>query len=98
MLIWREDGIIENIEGGHGYFTVNAKMLNKRNFDKSLETIPPCYPKHEVYQPRLDAKFFLTLHPTHGFIWDQEKMDKHLVEEEGSPSNRGDAENNHGDS
>lgn len=53
--IWREDGIVENVEADHGYFTADAKMVNMRNFDKALATIPPCYPKHYVFQPSLDT-------------------------------------------
>lgn len=62
---------MENIEGDHWYFTANIKMFNKRNFDKALATIPLCYSEDVTFRPHLDTTSVLTLHPTHGFIWDQ---------------------------
>lgn len=95
--IWREDGIVENIDVDHGYFTADAKMANQRNFDKAFAAIPPCYPEHEVFQPSLDTKSVITFQPTHGFIWDKEKLDKHSTNREGSLSTGWDAEHTSGD-
>lgn len=75
LSIWWGDGIVENMEVDHGYFTVDVKMVNKRNFDEALTTIPPCYPEDATFRPHPNTTSVLTLHPTHDFIWDDEDHD-----------------------
>ena len=81
LSIWRQDGIVENIEADHSYFTTDMGMVNRKNFDKALATIPLCDHEDTVFESHLDAIKFLTLHPTHGFIWDQEKLDTYPTTE-----------------
>ena len=56
-------------------------VVNRKNFDKALATIPPCSPEDAVLEPHSDTINFLTLYPTHGFIWDQEKLDTYPATE-----------------
>ena len=72
---------MENIEAYHSYFTVDVGMVNRKNFHKALAIIPLCDPEDAVFKSHPDAIKFLTLHPTHGFIWDQEKLDTYPTTE-----------------
>lgn len=87
---------MENIKADYGYFTADEKMVSRRSIDKALEKIIPCYQEHELFKPYLDTKSILTIHLTHGFIWDQEKLDTYLVAEEDLPRTGWDAENEDG--
>lgn len=71
--IWREDGVVENVEADQSYFRAEVNHVNKRNFDRNLVHIGPCYPAEEGYAPNKNALYFLTLHPN-GFQWDREIM------------------------
>ena len=51
LSIWREDGLLENIEADQCYFLAEANNITKKNFDKQLTSIPPCIslgPGYEV--------------------------------------------------
>lgn len=71
--IWREDGVVENVEGDQSYFMAEVNHVDKRNFDRNLAHIGPCYPVEEGYAPNKNALYFLTLH-RNGFQWDREIM------------------------
>lgn len=74
IAIWCEDGIVENIEVGQGYYMAEVNHVDKRNFDRNLANIAPCAPAEFAYMPLEEAFFSLKLHPTHGFTWDREIM------------------------
>jgi len=40
--IWRDDGIVENIEAGQTYFPAEVNQITRKTFDKNLENIAPC--------------------------------------------------------
>jgi len=51
VAIWREDGLVENIEADQSYFLAEVNNITKNNFDKQLASISPCTslgPKYEV--------------------------------------------------
>ena len=58
---------MENIEADHSYFTADENVVNRKNFDETLATIPLC-PDDAALKSHPDAIMFLTLHPTHGFV------------------------------
>src|SRR3954470_17032800 len=74
VTIWREDGIVENIEGDQSYYMAEVNQVNKSNFDRNLANIGPCHAAEEMYTPNKNALYYLTLHPN-GFQWDREIMD-----------------------
>src|SRR4051812_27500446 len=74
VTIWREDGIVENIEGDQSYYMAEVNQVNKTNFDRNLANIGPCHAAEEMYSPNKNALYYLTLHPN-GFQWDREIMD-----------------------
>ena len=79
LAIWREDGLVENIEADQSYFFVEVNNITKKNFDKQLATIPPCIslgPKYEVHENEMCS---MKLHPDVGFIWEREIMDQDYV-------------------
>jgi hypothetical protein len=71
--IWREDGVVENVEADQSYFMAEVNHVDKKNFDRNLAHIGPCHPAEEGYAPNKNALYFLTLHPN-GFQWDREIM------------------------
>lgn len=44
FLIWREDGVVENIEADQGYFMDNVNNVGKKEFKRKLANISPCLP------------------------------------------------------
>lgn len=42
IAIWRNDGIIENIEAYQGYFMAEVNQVDRRYFDKNLSNIASC--------------------------------------------------------
>jgi hypothetical protein len=42
ILIWRDDGTIENIEVDQNYFLAEVNQITRKTFDKSLANIAPC--------------------------------------------------------
>lgn len=47
--VWREDGIVKNIEADQSYYKVEIGKVGKKDFDRNLANIPPCYAAEEVY-------------------------------------------------
>lgn len=74
IMIWRNDGIMENMEADQGYYTAEVNHVDKRNFYKNLANIAPCIPVGFVHMPLEEEFYSLKLHPTHGFMWDVQIM------------------------
>jgi hypothetical protein len=76
LVIWREDGVVENIEAEQGYFMADVNNVGKKEFERKLANISPCLPVEDVYSNMSEAFVSLTLHETHGFIWDVERLEE----------------------
>ena len=76
LVIWREDGIVENIEADQGYFMADVNNVGKRQFERKLANISPCNPPEDVYSNLDEAFVSLKLHEIHGFIWDVEPLEE----------------------
>jgi len=79
LALWREKGLVENIEADQSYFLAEVNNITKKNFDKQLATIPPCIslaPKYEVHENEMCS---MKLHPDVGFIWEREIMNQDYV-------------------
>ena len=86
LVLWRDDGIVENIEADQSYYMTDINHVDKRNFDRNMANIGPCNPPEEYFEPNENAYYSLTLRPN-GFQWDRELMwDGQEVEEEGETS------------
>lgn len=51
ICIWRQDGIVENIEADQSYYMVETNKVRKKHSDINLAKIFPCYVAEEVYTP-----------------------------------------------
>ena len=69
LVLWREDGIVENIEADQSYFMTAINLVNKRNYDKYLAKIAPCTPSDEINETR-NAHYYMTLRHD-GMYWDR---------------------------
>lgn len=76
LSIWREDGLLENIEADQSYFLTEVNNITKKDFDKQLASIPPCISLGPGYEVQENEMFSMKLHPNVGFIWETEIMIK----------------------
>src|ERR1051325_5805358 len=81
LIIWREDGVVENIEADQGYFMANVNAVGQNQFDRKLANIAPCHSAEEVYANLNEAFVSLKLHETHKFMWDVEYLEDPYAEE-----------------
>jgi len=77
--IWREDGLVENIEANQSYFRAEVNTITKENFDKQLANIPPCISLGPTYEVQNDKMFSMQLIPKYGFQWHREIVDAKYV-------------------
>jgi hypothetical protein len=83
LSIWREDGVVENIEADQSYFRTEVHHITKHSFDKKLANISPCTEQGFAYTPTENVYHSVKLDPTHGFIWQREYVNDYAPEEEG---------------
>ncbi|KEH39965.1 hypothetical protein MTR_1g016990 [Medicago truncatula] len=75
--IWRDDGIVENIdiveniEADQSYFLAKVNQITRKTFDKNLANIAPCSSAKSDDANQTYASS-MKLHPTHGFMWKRE--------------------------
>src|ERR1043165_3798198 len=81
LIIWGEDGIVENIKADQGYFMADINNVDQNQFDRKLANIAPCQPAEEMYANLNEALVSLKLHETHGFVWDVESLEDPYTEE-----------------
>lgn len=72
IIIWRPDGIVENIEVDQGYFKTPINHVDRCQFDKHLATIAPRDSTEFAFTPNDNTYRSLSLHPHYGFRWDRE--------------------------
>jgi hypothetical protein len=71
LIIWREDGCVENIEADQSFYVSEVDQT----FDKNLANIVPCYDRESAFEPTDNVIHSVKLHPTQGFIWEREEID-----------------------
>ena len=69
LVLWRDDGIMENIEADQSYFMSTVNLVDKRDYDKHLAKIAPCVPNDEINETR-NAHYYMTLRHD-GLYWDR---------------------------
>ncbi|KAK2388635.1 hypothetical protein QL285_062295 [Trifolium repens] len=76
LTLWREDGLVENVEAYQGAYVSDSNTVNLQNFDKNLANIAPCGEQDAAFDPNTanpDGVYHsVKLHPTHGFCWERE--------------------------
>jgi len=83
VIIWKDDGSLENVEADQSYFLVEVNNITRKTFEKSLANILPCSFAKDGGNGQIDASS-VRLDPTHGFMLEKEvlktgKMVKDLI-------------------
>jgi len=92
--IWRDDGIIENIEADQSYFLAEVNQITRKTFDKNLANISPCSSSKIDDTNQADASS-VKLHPTHGFMWKRGTFDTESDMEDINSLTLGNGEDDH---
>jgi len=72
LSLWKENGVLENIEVDHSYFVAEVANITKKTFDKQLARIGPCPIFAVGYENHGNFLWLMKLHPKDGFIWKKE--------------------------
>ncbi|CAJ2654731.1 unnamed protein product [Trifolium pratense] len=51
LIIWREDGLVENVEADQSAYVSETYTVTLQNFDKNLATIAPCGEQDAAFDP-----------------------------------------------
>ncbi|PNX68037.1 hypothetical protein L195_g055950 [Trifolium pratense] len=85
LIIWREDGLVENVETDQSAYISETGTVTLQNFDKNLASIAPCGEQDAAFDPNevvsKNVYHSVKLHPTHDFCWEREDIDKPLSED-----------------
>lgn len=79
IAIWREDGLVENIEADQSYFRAEVHHITRENFDKQLANIPPVMSLGPKFTLAEDEMYTMKLHPGCRFMWERELLDHDYV-------------------
>ena len=72
--IWRDDGVVENIEADQSYFLAEVAQINKTNFETRMtHTAPYSALGHEFDHPS-NVLYAMRLDPIIGFMWRHEYL------------------------
>jgi hypothetical protein len=77
IAIWREDGLVENVEADQSYFLAEVNTITKK-FDKQLANISPVLSLGPKYIVSEDEVCTMKLHPD-GLVWERELVDHDYV-------------------
>ncbi|MCH81201.1 hypothetical protein A2U01_0001985 [Trifolium medium] len=90
LIIWREDGLVEYVEADQSAYVTETNTVTLQNFDKNLASIAPCGEQDAAYDTDKvetdNVLHSIKLHPTHGFCWEREEVDKPLSEDGNLPA------------
>jgi hypothetical protein len=79
LILWRDDGLVENVEADQSAYLADSSTVTLQNFDKNLANIAPCGEQDAAFDPNManpDGVYHsVKLHPTHGFCWEREPVD-----------------------
>ncbi|MCI23624.1 hypothetical protein A2U01_0044806, partial [Trifolium medium] len=90
LTIWREDGLVVNIEADQSTYVSDTNTVTMQNFDKNLATIAPCGEQNAVFDPNEvvsgNVYHSVKLHHTHGLCWEREEIEKPLTGDDFPPA------------
>ena len=72
LSLWKDNGVLENIEADQSYFVAEVANITKKTFDKQLERIGPCPISAIGYENHGNFLCSMKLHPRDGFICKKE--------------------------
>ncbi|CAJ2679325.1 unnamed protein product [Trifolium pratense] len=64
LIIWREDGLVENVEADQSAYVSETGTVTLQNFDKNLASIAPCGEQDAAFDPNevcLDGSIMMSL-------------------------------------
>lgn len=79
IAIWKEDGLVENVEADQSYFLAEVNTITKKNFDKQLAHIAPVISPGPKKITSSDEMYSMKLQPEAGFVWEKEFRDHDFV-------------------
>ena len=68
LSLWKENGVLENIEAYQSYFVAEVANITKKTFDKQMARIGPCSISAIGYENHDNFLWSMKLHPKDGFI------------------------------
>ena len=74
--IWRDDGVVENIEADQSYFLAEVAQINKTNFETRMAHIAPYSALGHEFDNSGNASNPMRLDPIIGFMWRHEYFSK----------------------
>ncbi|XP_045807593.1 uncharacterized protein LOC123901479 [Trifolium pratense] len=90
LIVWREDGLVEYVEADQSAYLTETNTVSLQNFDKNLASIAPCGEQDAAFDPEEmvseNVYHSVKLHPTHGFCWEREDIEKPLTEDDFPPA------------
>ncbi|WJX26319.1 hypothetical protein P8452_15257 [Trifolium repens] len=90
LILWRDDGLVENVEADQSAYLADSSTVTIQNFDKNLANIAPCGEQDAAFNPNMvnpdGVCHSIKLHPTHGFIWEREPVDGAYVRDVHPPA------------
>ncbi|MCI04703.1 hypothetical protein A2U01_0025750 [Trifolium medium] len=90
LIVWREDGLVEYVEADQSAYVTETNTVTLQNFDKNLASIAPCGEQDAAFNPEEmvseNVYHSVKLHPTHGFCWEREDIEKPLTEDDFPPA------------
>jgi hypothetical protein len=79
LSLWKENGVLENIEADQSYFVTEVANITKKTFDKQLARIGPCPISAIGYENHGNFLWSMKLHPKDGFIWKKECLEDNVM-------------------
>jgi len=79
LSLWKDNGVLENIEADQSYFVAEVANITKKTFDKQLARIGPCPISVVGYENHGRFLWSMKLHPRDGFIWKKECVEDDMM-------------------
>ena len=83
LTLWKEDGVLKNIEADQSYFLAEVATVTKNTFDKQLAKIAPCAASGFGYEDQYNFLWSMKLHLKDGFTWKKKLLMKEAYSEPG---------------
>jgi hypothetical protein len=85
VVIWKDDGSVENVEADQSYFLTEVNHATGKTFEKNLAKIVPCSFVEDGCNDQIDTSS-VRLDPIHGFIWEKKVPNTESLAKDSIPS------------
>ena len=79
LSLWKENGVLGNIEVDQSYFVAEVVNITKKTIDKQLARIGPRPISAIGYESHGNFLWSMKLHPKDGFIWKKECVEDNVM-------------------